>query len=399
MAGLRSLEQGIKAIQQGQLEEGARLLRIALKDTNLSGTLCATAYIWLAETKTDAEEKRRCYQEALNADPGNEHAKKRLAALLESELPPMPQQTRVPLPPDPIQTVPAAQPTLRAQPVSTPPDPVPPVIHHTPQNSVPRQTGPLGQQTRLFRTVGILDGPSGPGTGFFIKVDGLIATTRLVTGGKENLTIEIEPRNHIPGRVVRSFPEFDLSLIQVDMHVTTLLPFTLITVVPENMDLTTVAHNGKALKGRCRATKRDMKAHWFPTTFRQAPDMGGGPIFDDRNFVVGMLTRNASRVSPDLFGLHISVIRNCADLYQQEIMTDPNRTYCPSCGFLSRAAAVGAFYCETCGSILPHARAVNRFPVPAANPVYNENIYRACRHCGARVGYYNGACLRCGKPV
>ena len=91
----RSMEQGIKAVQEGKLEEGARLLRIALRDEALSGKLRAVALTWLAETSTDPDHKTRCYKEALEADPGNTDVTQRMAYLLSSQLPPK----QTPLPP------------------------------------------------------------------------------------------------------------------------------------------------------------------------------------------------------------------------------------------------------------------------------------------------------------
>jgi hypothetical protein len=165
------------------------------------------------------------------------------------------------------------------------------------------------------------------------------------------------------------------------------------------MELTAVVHNGEMLRGRCRPTKREIKPHWFPTTFRQTGDGGGSPIYDEHNYVVGMLTRNASRSSSDVFGLHITAIRRQLEEYRREIQVDPQRTYCPACGYVSRAANFGAFYCELCGSTLPRARGMNRFPVPQAGALYGENLQRPCRHCTSGVGYYNGRCLRCGGDM
>ncbi len=418
MAGITSLNQGIQAIQQGNHKEGARLLRIALRDSQLDGALRATACVWLAETRTEREEKLQCYQDALTADPTNELAKQRMAALLNSDLPPIPQP-----PPTQTQTQPQVQPSVTypqqnypQQPQQIPPYPQPAINYPPQQPQYPQQPQDIrGTQPvpvmpgidplfapqmplRSYRTVGIFDGPSGTGTGFFIRMEGLVVTSRLVTGGMENLTVELERGRSVMGKVVRSYPEFDLALIRIDMTVNAIAPFSTLNIVPENTDLTAVAHGGAVLRGRCRPTKRKMSAQWFPTTFRQLADLGGCPIFDDRNAIVGMITRNTSRASPDVYGLHINVIRSLADQYIQEMRMDPNRVYCPSCGYLSRAASFGAFYCETCGSILPFARAATRFPVPYADPLYNENMSRPCRHCTTRVGYYDGRCLRCGRP-
>ncbi|NWG18157.1 MAG: hypothetical protein HXY41_16155, partial [Chloroflexi bacterium] len=52
-------------------DEGARLLRIALRDTSVTGGIRAVACLWLAETVSDPQSKRAYYDEALAADPDN----------------------------------------------------------------------------------------------------------------------------------------------------------------------------------------------------------------------------------------------------------------------------------------------------------------------------------------
>lgn len=375
MAGIRNMQQGIQAIQDGNPGEGARLLRIALLDSNLSGAMRATALIWLAEAEPNPGVKTQYYHDALAADPGNSHAKQRLDHVLSSNLPP-------------LQT-PAANSQVTMP--SLPPQPAP---------SEPLAPAQSARQTALFyRTVGILDGPNGKGTGFFITTEGVIATSRLVVSGKENITVSLDPTRQMIGKVVRSYPELDLAFIQLDLTISHLLPFSTMGSVPENMDITAVVHEGEILRGRCRPTRREIKPQWFPTTIRQMGDVGGNPVYDEHNYVVGMLTRNASRSSADVFGLHISAIRRQLEEYRRDMQLDPQRVYCASCGYVSRAANFGGFYCEICGSVLPNARGQTRFPVPQAGTLYGENLQRPCRHCTSRVGYYNGRCLRCGGEV
>jgi hypothetical protein len=375
MAGIRNMQQGIQAIQEGNPGEGARLLRIALLDASLVGPMRATAYLWLAETDANPAFKIQCYNEALAADPGNVNARQRLDQTLNSSLPALSTQPVI------------AQPT---QPMNAP---LPP----TPEPQIPASTP---RQTALFyRTVGILDGPNGRGTGFFLTTEGLVATSRHIISGKENVTVSLDAARQMIGRVVRSYPELDLAFVQLDLTISHLLPFTTMTIVPENTELVAVAHENTLIRGRCRATIRELKPQWFPTTIRQLVDAGGNPVFDEHNYVVGMLTGNASRTSADVFGLHISVIRRQLDEYRRDMQHDPKRSYCPGCGSISRAEHFGAFYCEVCGSVLPKARGLNRFQVPQAAILYGENDRSPCPHCGSRVGTYNGRCLRCGRDT
>jgi hypothetical protein len=46
--------------------------------------------------------------------------------------------------------------------------------------------------------------------------------------------------------------------------------------------------------------------------------------------------------------------------------------------------------------VLPHAREQTRVQTPHMAALYGETSNAACLHCAARVGYYDGLCLRCG---
>src|SRR5512145_1192781 len=120
----RYVEQGIAAIQVGNLDEGARLLRIALRDTTLTGGIRAVACLWLAETTSDPTAKRAYYDQAIAADPNNSEIRLRLERWLASQLsmPPLPPAAnpatpKPPLPPSnppaaPVSYTPPAQPTV-----------------------------------------------------------------------------------------------------------------------------------------------------------------------------------------------------------------------------------------------------------------------------------------------
>lgn len=83
----RNIEQGIKAIQAGSYEEGARILRFVLRDEQLDPKLRALAYMWLAETNADPAFKIDCYRNANQADPTNADVSQRLTYWLSRDLP------------------------------------------------------------------------------------------------------------------------------------------------------------------------------------------------------------------------------------------------------------------------------------------------------------------------
>jgi hypothetical protein len=363
MANLKRLKQAIDSIQQGDREGGARLLRLTLREDNLPGTLRATALLWLAETVTENAEKVELFNQALAADPNNTEIAQRLSDLLGAGL---------------------KRPATGSLTQSPP---------------TPASTQPVGAASgKFYRTVGIVDGPHGVGTAFFVTTDGLLATTRYVVEGLQHCTVTLEVGLQLPGQIVRSYPEYDLALIRIDHTVRSLLTFSPAGQVAPHTPLTALAHSGRVQQGTCRETRREIRQGWFPTTIRTAPDAGGGPMFDEHNYLVGMITLNTSRTSEELYGLNIAMIRACVERFQSEIIREPAAAYCPDCGSLTRAYSMGAPYCETCGGTLPYARSAQRSPSPEYAVLYAESD-RACAHCGSRAGVYDGRCLRCGQPA
>lgn len=369
----RILEMGINAVQKGSHAEGGRLIRIAIKEGSLSPQMRAVAYLWLGETQSDPQQKRTSYGEALAADPGNAEARQRLASLLTAQLPsssPINPQTQQTLQMSPVQAT--SQANTAAQPLPT--------------NGI-----------NIADHVGhVIGGPNGPGTAFFVSQDGLMATTRYVVGGVQRVTVELHIGRQMQGTVVRSYTDLDLALIHIDHNPGSLLPITPLPRVPDQTPLTIVTYNGEVIKSAERPTNRVMAAHWIPTTAAKLLDAGGNPIFDERNYLVGMMTKNTSRTSGHMFALHVSAIRRMLDTFVREARAE-SRVYCPECGNASRAVGAGFFYCEQCGSTTPQARNMTRYPIPQAEAYYETGRIR-CTVCGSMAGIYNNQCMRCGQP-
>jgi DNA-directed RNA polymerase subunit RPC12/RpoP len=461
---LRSLQQGIEAVQKGSHAEGALLLQNALKDTTLPGNLRATAWMWLAVTNDDRQFRINCYRQAFQADPHNKQASEGLSTLLAAQLPETstlttPVPAVKPVNPPPTAPLPGTQP-LNPPPTApsihtgnTPTAPYPatqyaptapnvgygqptsapdippnygqapthqtqsmPSIQPQPNIQFPIGTGyppEPGSTTGTMaavapkmviqgaqRSVGILGGPNGRGTGFFVTREGLIATTRYVVGGLEDVEVQLLSQQSLPGRVVRAFPEYDLALIQVNANVTHLMSPSHNPIIPDNTPLLIVSHAGEVQRTTRRETRQEIPMYWFPTLEKQLHDAGGSPVFDNLQFLVGMMTRNASRNSGFLYGLHISMIYKCVDQHTHELQQLSGRgVYCNHCGNLSRAGVFNAFYCERCGATLPPALAIDRYPQPNMGALYGENMNQPCPHCRSTVGYAHGVCLRCGRDV
>jgi hypothetical protein len=551
----RNLEQGIQAVQTGNKDEGARLIRIALKDEQLPSNLRAVGLLWLAETNEDPKFKIECYRLANQADPTNQDVSQRLAYWMARQLPeqqsgtgpkpaqpggtnPMPAQnpqqggtinpqygqyqqganqpqqggaiqpqygqyqqgnpqqndfytqkagdTSGMYPPAQANQPPLQRPgTGRLDPANLPGTGAlnpsygqqPPQQGYPPQQNPfyaqntgdtsgmyppvqgqpplqrpgtgrldptqlpgtgtlnpnygqqPQQQNPFYQPTgntsgimpvvqqpnmgdtgaygavqpplylqQVQRSVGVLDGPNGFGTGFFVTREGLIVTTRYVVGGEQRVRVELLDKRIIEGRVVRSFPEYDLALIQVNVRLEHLLSVSQSSYLADNAPIIAVTHAGDGLRSTKRATRHQTEAYWFPTLINHLKDAGGNPIFTGvDNLLVGMLTKDASRSSGYMYGLHISKIYQCVEQYVQEVrQLTGQAAYCPSCGVVSRAPALGGYYCEHCGNVLPYAIDMTRYPQDHLKSLYGEAAHQSCPQCGSRAGFYKKDCLRCG---
>ena len=461
MASHKMLEQAIELMRAGKKEAGARMLQIVIKEPDLPHSFRATAYAWLAESQDDLNFKIGCLNRALDSDPTNEMIQSRLNSLLAVQ-PQQPNQgvQRPPAPQSPVkpssgydlpntvlpdsQSIYVIKPNMSdsqpiqpisltppADPWQTPIDPrqstgqfpqtQPPPMNQPPNtgratgtypaSNMPNPQGmppPMQQQpkhrlSQAPRVVGIMHGPNGTGTGVFVTSDGIVATTRYVTGGDEELVIQLDTGQEMPAQVVRSYPEFDLALLQVNVALDRVWPPSQVPVVADNEAFTVVSFNGTSQRGYKRKSKNRIAPHWIQTSIdsTQVPDAGGTAIFDSNSYLLGILTRNHSRETGLTYGLHISHIYTCVNQYIYDRQQKTNAGYCTSCGSLTAAQNFGGYYCETCGTILPGFEDTMRKKSnsPQLLQIYGENLHRACPECSARVGFHDGHCLRCGYDI
>ncbi len=402
---------GLKEMEAGNIAEGRRWLMYALRDNQLDNKRRAIAWTWLAEAEADRAQKREYFEAALEADPENDFAQDKLQELLR---PPHPQPEQQPAPPPTLPEapqnplVPAPPPAPIYVPSNPPPPPQstpfiqePPPIEANGPEMQRSPTGTLRPQHRPrsdHHIVGIQGGPNGNGSGFFLTTSGIIVTTRYVVGANEKVTIELEPGNQMEARVVRSFPAIDVALLYSGHGVQELLPNTMFDTIPENAAVFVMPYQSRRVDGRRRETGRILAEHLFPTDIVQLPDAGGGPVFNhQRQEVVGMITRNVSSSSAYVYGVNYSAIKRCLDRYNYELQQVAERVYCASCGYASAAGTVGGFYCEVCGTVMPHAAGQTRVHHQRMAAIYGDSTARPCINCRATVGYHKGFCLRCGQ--
>jgi hypothetical protein len=307
MDAQRELDQANIDAREGRPEYARQRLWALLAKVGLPKELRAYAFVILADTYLTQAEKRACYSEALVLLPGHVEA---LRGLGQVALPPPPNKKPAIAPPPP----PSHRPDL----------------------------------VDFFPVVGILDGPEGIGSAFFISRDGLLATTRHVVGGCETVTVELAEGRRVKGTIVWSSPSLDLALIETPYTVHSLMTLTSPAPMPDQ-PLTVHSYRQDLLYTKLRQTVRTISEGWFPTDLTGLWDEGGGPILNRDNAVVGMVTRNCSRSTPHVYALSLSIILEAAKRYQAQVTEGLPRRYCSACGQRSwrDAAQTVCLHCGT----------------------------------------------------
>ena len=231
----------------------------------------------------------------------------------------------------------------------------------------------------------------------------MIATTSYAIGSASRATVMLDAKRHVPATVVRRFPTHDLALIK-----TALRPAEKPSAAPPS----TIAE-GTAFMSRwdmaapsCAAFWEDSIAdktqHWLRTSIPpvQMPDAGGNPLVDENGQLLALLTRNVDGAGKAL-AIKMSHIASLAAQMTRDRQLMPDSHYCATCGGRARARLFGGRHCETCGAALGGDSTESAVPPQAEKlaALFGENAARPCPRCGARVGDYDGRCLRCGRSV
>lgn len=335
---LEDVQEGIGAVQAGDLRAADRLLRGALNRGDLPNEARAVALMWLAETSNSTRFKIECHELAVEVDPHSAAARQRLRKLRGGTLP-LPDQPR-----------PAQPPTLPNQ------------------NRMGGGGAPLSSDAvpRMWE-FGVRGGPNGIGTGFLIVRDGLVATTRFTVGSNSSVTLIDRNGGERQGQVVRSYPAHDLAFVRSSVQVPYLRDMTP-AAVRAGTPLTADDYTARTEVSTCRSPYRKSQ-NWFLTDFDDGlmDSFTGAPLINDRNDLVGMLTRNANRDTGTLYGLHILFIRRKVEEFYIEVQDAPDHTYCGTCGCRSLIDLDNDPYCRICGTVSP---AANQHRRPSQFPPY-----------------------------
>ena len=358
MTAQDELRQAIQMMQNGQAEAAANQLNRLANSPELDAQARAAAYVWLAESREDRDFKVRCLERALEHDPNNAQIRQGL------------QQ-------------------LRAAPAQP---------RHLPAIRQKRESARQLQQTP--RAVGIDGGANGLASAAFIAGDGLLATTSYAVGSALRVALHISGEQEVSGEVVRRYPQFDLALVTTPLSLARKPAIAPPSLAAENLSFTAFSSTGARLRGQLSRADRGRSTPWLATNIHpiQLPDAGGGPLYDAQGQLIGLLTRNSDNSGAAL-AIKISHIQALADGLRRERQLLPHAGYCPACGSLTQAGRYGGRSCETCGAALAaDSRGASAEPDrEALRQLYGEREAQPCTHCRARVGQYEGRCLRCGQ--
>ncbi|MBW7878177.1 MAG: trypsin-like peptidase domain-containing protein [Anaerolineae bacterium] len=306
----REIDAALYELQHGRTEVARDRLRRLIRQANLLPEQRARAWVTLSDSFFTSVEKRACLMMALDLDPHNVEASRRLG------------RTTMPPPPG-----------------MAPPKPTAP-LSGTPRAAKTNLNG-------YFPVLGISGGPHGDGSGFFVSGSGLVVTTRHVVGSCTTVSVVLAPQRQLQGTVVWSSPALDLALIDTPHTVSNLLDVNSGAQILPDQFITIHGYGQTPLQGRCVAAADGER--WFGTDVSSLRDAGGGPITNRDNAVVGIATRNEPRAGGGLFGAVLVQLKPYVDRVETRLADGLPRRYCPSCGN-SAWVELNAQYCRFCGA-------------------------------------------------
>lgn len=358
MTAQDELRRAIQMMQNGQVEAAANQLNRLANSPTLDAKARAAAYVWLAESCADRDFKARCLERALEQVPDNAQIRLGLQQLGSAP----------------------------AQP------------NHLPAMRPDRESARRLEQAPPV--VGIDGGANGLASAAFIGSDGLLATTSYAVGSAARVAVHIPGAQESSGEVVRRYPQVDLAFVSTPLSLVRKPAIAPPNSAAENQTFTAYSSTATRLRGQLNRADRARPSHWLATNFHpiQIPDAGGNPLYDAQGQLIGLLTRNSDNSGAAL-AIKIAQVLALAEAYRRDRQLLSHAECCLACGSLTQAGRYGGRACETCGAALP---AEGRRTSTEQNGatllrLYGESAGPPCIHCRARVGHYEGRCLRCGQ--
>lgn len=342
------LLKAIDLIKTGKKDIGERILYDVIKHSESSHKMRTVAYWWLAEGQNDTHLRIEYLKKALEYDPSNSELKSRLNNILASPT----QQSSQNLPASQLVFLDEIEnmESTRTSPFTIDESETMPSVN-TPFNLQQQASG----VAKAPLVVGIYQGSDNTGTGIFVSIGGIIATTRDVVGENDMVTIKFGGGRFQPASVVRTYPELDLTLMQAAVSWDQIWTTPTEPLIPNNEVLTIQSFKGTQ-RGLKRSTQNGIAKHWIETSIdiMQVPDAEGAAILDSKKHLVGLLTYHHNHQTHFAYGLHISYIYACVKQYELERSQMPNTDCCTSCGTVTSIQQNNGYYCNVCGATKSH---------------------------------------------
>jgi S1-C subfamily serine protease len=179
------------------------------------------------------------------------------------------------------------------------------------------------EQQRLFDrmapSVVLIVTKDGAGSGFFVSNDGLILTNAHVVGTHNEVDVALHDGRHAKGTVVdRAAKSIDLALVQVPFSDTPAPALGSIADVRVGSWVGAIGHGEGMLwsfnTGMVSNIYREgAERPVFQTQIPLNPGNSGGPIFDLRGRVIGIVTSGIKSANAINFGIGMEVARKSLD--------------------------------------------------------------------------------------
>ncbi len=211
-------------------------------------------------------------------------------------------------------------------------------------------------QNSIYRSVFKVTHAGGSGSCFYLHDRRIFVTNYHVVEGFRDVALHDNDRTPYPARVILAAPSLDLALLAADHDFTPLPALALaaddalevggrifVAGYPYGMPLSVT-------EGTVSSPRQLMDgSYYIQTDAAVNPGNSGGPMFNDRNEVVGITVSKFTEADNMGFGIPVATLRKLLDT-----VGEPDRTQysvlCPGCDTLIRDEDE---YCPSCGEKLP----------------------------------------------
>ncbi len=230
------------------------------------------------------------------------------------------------------------------------------------------------------------------GSGVIIDKNGLIVTNRHVVGPRKGVTVKLSNSNEIPGKVVRSFLDFDLAFLKIDGSEMKSASFAEPGSIKVGQSVIAIGYprglENTLTRGVVSAVARYVEGKpYVQTDAAINPGNSGGPLFNEYGEVVGVNTWGFRGYKGLDFAIPSQVVRECQQMIVREGAL--NCFYCSVCGRCSK----DEMYCDFCGASL---RSSEVGPTGSSETKQTGGPISNCPICQEKVEPNTKYCQKCG---